>query len=234
MYLGIQSRTIFYFVASLFAAYFFGWNNIDLVWAFWCTSFIVGNVALLRGIASPLVALKKRVTPEQWKELGQAGVFRKLGIAAIATFLLCWYLAFSAFMALHFTVFNLFQGWFLQVLFPHPGLTHLMEGQFAPDALAIARVLLASYWFLVMQKLLFDRMEPKVEDADEELDMGDWIKRPYLQVARIQLVIMAVFGLNALDCPQGVVYVSIFTIFFFPLQVFRRPQPEEVGRPCRT
>ena len=234
VYLGIHSRTMFFFVASLFAAYFFGWNNIDLVWGFLTTSFIVGNVAVMRGIASPFITLRKRATPEQWKELGQAGLSRKLGIAAIATFLLCWYLSFSAFMALHFTVFNLMQAWLVQGLFPHPGLTQLMEGPLAPDALAIARILLASYWFLVLQKLLFDRMEPKVEDADEEPDMGDWIKRPYLQVARMQLVIMAVFGLNALDSPQGVVYVTVFTIFFFPLQVFRRPQREEAGRPCRT
>lgn len=234
MHICIHAWAIFFLTASFFAAYFSGWNNVDLVWGFWTTSFVVGNLALLRGIASPLVALKKRSAPEQWKELCDASVFRKLGMAAFATFLLCWSLAFSAFMALHFTVFNLFQGWFLQVLFPHPGLTQLMDGPSSPTALAIARILLASYWSLVLQKLLFDRIEPTVEDADEEPDMGDWIKLPYLQVARIQLVMMAVFGLNALDCPQWLVYLSIFTIFFFPLQVFRRPQRDDAGRPFGT
>jgi hypothetical protein len=226
VHLSVHGKALSFFVSSLAAAYLFGWNNTDLVWSFWTASFIVGNVALLRGLASPLLFIKKKATAADWQQLGQAGVVKQIGMFVVAIVLLCGHLAFSAFMVLHFSVFNFGQAWVLQALFPHPGLAAAMEGDLAPGALEVARILLGSYWFIVLQKLLFDRMAPDTADGEADPDIGEWVKRPYLQVARMQLLIFAVVGLNALDAPQFLVYVIIFTIFFFPLEVFRRSQPQ--------
>lgn len=219
-----HGKALWFFVSALVAAYFFGWNNVDLVWGLWTTSFIVGNVAILRGMAGPLVFIRKRATAAEWTKFRQAGIIKQCGVALAAVVLLCWHVLSSSFLALHFSVFSLCQAYVLQILFPHPGLWEAMEGSHTPGLLEVGKILFASYWFVVLQKLLFDRMEPDTADADADLNIVEWIKRPYMQVIRMQLLLFAVIGLNALAATQFLVYTVVFTIFFFPLQIFRRSQ----------
>lgn len=229
MRLGARWRLLFFFLTSLGAAYFFGWNNTDLIWSFWTTSLIVGNVALLRALVGPVHWLMNKTTAAEWTELRTAPLSRKLGGLVLALFLAAHHLALVAFLVLHFSVFHMGHAWVLQGLFPHPALVQAADGWSDTPMLDAARILLMSYWLVVFQKLLFDHMEAKTME-DVEPSLGEAVKRPYLQVVRIHLLIFVVVGLDALEAPRGLTYGVLFTIFFFPLEVFRAT--EAVGPPA--
>ena len=225
---------LFLFFFSIGAAYFIGWNNTDLLWSFWTTSLVVGYVSIFRTCIAPLPLLTTfNLTPADIKK------FWVLPKKMLTMLFVLVFVAYSLFMLLflsfHFLVFHLFLAYFLQIIFPHPALIEIFakpdSGQFYTSFLVI-KTLLTSYWIIVLEKLIFDYKTNRESSINQSAHFQesflskafsfDGIIRPYVQVARIHISIFLLFALYAVETNQYLIYVVIYSLFFFPISILRK------------
>lgn len=227
------SKEISLFFSAILFAYFFGWNTTDLIWGLWITSFIVGNVGLFRtGFTFLILSFAKTITFENFKELKRELDSKKKFLKLIfgLFFVVPILFAHGVFLILHFSVFHFGHAWFLYNLAPHPDLGGILnngnvDSQFSIP-IQIVKTLLMSYWVIVLQKLIFDHIKHGESTGNDDSDLIDLIKRPYLQVVRIHFLIFILVGLNEINANQYLIYVVIYSLFFFPLSIFSKTKSE--------
>ncbi|MDP1725790.1 MAG: DUF6498-containing protein [Bacteroidota bacterium] len=221
---------LFLFSFSLAVAYFMGWNNTDLIWSFWITSLVVGYVTIFRTTVAPLRLLTKLIrNPEDTKKFREMPTVTKLKISVFILFFIPMSLFYVVFLSLHFCIFHVLLAYWLHGLMPHPGindiLTEANSGGFYVS-FQIVKVLLISYWTIVLQKLIFDyrtnweRGSNKVTNVKQEFFSFDSLKRPYVQVVRIIALMVILFLLHAIEVNQYLIYVVIYSLFYFPMPAF--------------
>lgn len=218
------------FSFSLAVAYFMGWNNTDLIWSFWITSLVVGYITIFRTTVTPLRLLTKLIlNPEDAKKFREMPITTKLKIVIFVLIFIPISLFYIVFLSFHFCIFHVLLAYWLQELMPHSGITAVLEGASNGAfniSLQIVRILLISYWAIVIQKLIFDyrnyseKVSDEGTDAQPQFFSFDDLKRPYLQVVRIIALMVLLFLLNAIAVNQYLIYVVIYSLFFFPIPAF--------------
>jgi|GEM_PF-2639936 len=221
---------LFLFSFSLATAYFMGWNNTDLIWSFWITSLVVGYVTIFRTSIAPLSLLAKlMLSPEDIKKFRELPTTMKLKTAIFVLIFIPISLFYVVFLSFHFCIFHFLIAYWLQVLMPHSDIADILAdangGQFY-IYIQIIKTLLMSYWIIVLQKLIFDYRtywksgSNKLTDVQHEFFSFEGIKRPYVQVVRIITLMVLLFWLNSIEANQYMIYVVIYSLFFFPMPAF--------------
>lgn len=227
---------LFLFFFSIGAAYFISWNNTDLLWSFWITSLVVGYVSIFRTSIAPLRLLTTfNLTPGDIKNFWELPTNKKLLSIIFVLVFVAYSLFIVLFLSFHFLIFHLFLAYFLQITFPHPALTDIFAkpdgGQFY-TSIQVIKTLLTSYWIIVLEKLIFDYKTKRESSSNQAAHLQhsfineafsfEGIKRPYVQVARIHITIFLLFALSAVETNQYLIYVMIFSLFFFPMSIIRK------------
>ena len=223
---------LFLFSFSLAAAYFLGWNNTDLIWSLWITSLVVGCISIFRTSIAPLGFLAKLIlNAEEIKKFRELPAAMKLKNVIFVLFFIPISLVYIVFLSFHFLFFHILIAYWLQQLMPHPGITAVLasgnSGQFYIPV-QIIKILLMSYWIIVIQKLIIDYRNyrnsgrNKVRLVQQEFFSFEGFKRPYIQVVRIVALMVLLFLLNSIKVNQYLIYVSIYSLFFFPIPSFRK------------
>lgn len=218
------------FFFALAAAYFIGWNNTDLIWSFWITSLVVGYVTIFRTSVAPLSMLTKLIlSPEDGKKFRELPATTKLKIAIFVLFFIPISLFYVVFLSFHFCIFHILIAYWLQVLMPHSGIADILadanSGEFY-ISIQIIKTLLMSYWIIVLQKLIFDYRtywksgSNKVSPVQQNFFSFEGLKRPYIQVVRIIALMVLLFWLNSIEANQYLIYVVIYSLFFFPMPTY--------------
>jgi hypothetical protein len=207
-----------------------GWNNTDLIWGFWITSLVVGYIAIFRTTVEPLRMLTKLIlNPEDVKKFRELPATTKLKIAIFALFFIPISLFYVVFLSFHFCIFHILIAYWLQGLMPHAGITDILadaKGGGFYISIQIIKTLLLSYWIIVLQKLIFDYRtywksgSNKVSLVQQDFFSFDGLKRPYVQVGRIIALMVLLFWLNSIEVNQYLIYVVIYSLFFFPIPTF--------------
>lgn len=221
---------LFLFSFSLAAAYFIGWNNTDLIWSLWITSLVVGYVTIFRTTVAPLSFLVKLIrSPEDKKEFRELPTTTKLKMAIFVLFFIPISLFFIVFLSFHFCIFHILIAYWLQMIMPHPEITDILTGANGGGfyiSVQIIKTLLSSYWIIVLQKLIFDYRtnwksgSNKVSPVQQNLFSFEGLTRPYVQVMRILALMLLLFWLHDTGINQFLIYVLIFSLFFFPIPTF--------------
>jgi hypothetical protein len=114
---------------------------------------------------------------------------------------------------------------------PHAGITDILadaKGGGFYISIQIIKTLLLSYWIIVLQKLIYDyrtywkKGSNKVSPVQQEFFSFEGLKRPYVQVVRIIALMVLLFWLNSIQANQYLIYVVIYSLFFFPIPSFRK------------
>ncbi len=231
---------LFLFSFSLAAAYFMGWNNTDLIWSFWITSLVVGYVTIFRTTVAPLSLLVKLMrSPEDNKKFRELPTTMKLKIAIFGLFFIPISLFYVVFLSFHFCIFHILIAYWLQMLMPHPEITDILAGANGGGfyiSVQIVKTLLLSYWIIVFQKLIFDyksylkSSSNKLRPVQQEFFSFEGLKRPYVQVVRIIALMVLLFWLNSIEAKQYLVYVVIYSLFFFPMPSFRKVKSRKIQK----
>lgn len=223
---------LFLFFSAIAAAYFMGWNNTDLIWSFWITSLVVGYVSIFRTSAAPFSLFNKnKLSLEDLKKFKELPITKKL-LTILAVLIFVPTILFQIiFLSLHFCIFYLFAAYWLQELMPHSGITDILvdaNGGGFYITIQIIKTLLLSYWIIVIQKLVFDYRtywksgSKKVSPVQQEFFSYKGIIQPYVKVVRIIALMLLLFWLNETGINQFLIYVLIFSFFFFPIPSFRK------------
>ncbi|MFA6025801.1 MAG: DUF6498-containing protein [Ignavibacteriaceae bacterium] len=231
---------LFLFSFSLAAAYFMGWNNTDLIWSFWITSLVVGYVTIFRTTVAPLSMLTKLIlSPEDGKKFRELPATTKLKIAIFVLFFIPISLFYVVFLSFHFCIFHILIAYWLQVIMPHAGITDILAGANGGGfyiSVQIIKTLLMSYWIIVLQKLIFDYRtywksgSNKVSPVQQNFFSFEGLTRPYVQVVRILVLMVLLFWLNSIEANQYLVYVVIYSLFFFPMPSFRKVKSRKIQK----
>lgn len=231
---------LFLFSFSLAAAYFIGWNNTDLIWSFWITSLVVGYVTIFRTTVAPLSLLVKLMRSQKDnKKFRQLPIMDKLKIGVFAVFFIPISLFFVVFLSFHFCIFHILIAYWLQMIMPHEGITDILadaNGGGFYIFIQIITTLLLSYWIIVLQKLIFDyrtfwkSSNNKVSPVQHEFFSFEGLKRPYIKVVKIIALMVLLFWLNSIQANQYMVYVVIFSLFFFPVPSLRKVKSRKIQK----
>lgn len=220
------------FFFSIAAAYFIGWNNTDLIWSFWITSLVVGYVTIFRTSAAPPgILIKRMLNPEDIKNFRELTAAAKLKTAIFFLVFIPIVLFTVVFLSFHFFIFHILLAYWLQLLMPHSGIADILanakNGGFYVSAQVI-QTLLMSYWIIILQKLIVDyktywKKDDNIAPAVQvKFFSFEDIKRPYIQVVRIIALMVLLFWLNSIGANQYLVYIVIYSLFFFPFPNFRK------------
>lgn len=223
---------IFLFSSSLTAAYLLGWNNTDLIWSFWITSLVVGYVSIFRISAAPLGFLCKSIlSPEDIKKFRELPTNEKLKIALFALFFIPMSLFFVVFLSFHFLMFHLLLAYWLQMIMPHSSITDILADANGGGFYISIRVIIAllmSYWIIVINKLIYDyktnwKSSSNMKNSFQQSFFSfEYLKRPYVVVVRIIALVVLLFWLNSIEANQYIVYIVIYSLFYFPVPNFRK------------
>ena len=228
----LSELLLFFF--SIAAAYFIGWNNTDLLWSFWITSLVVGYVSVFRTILSHirLILKSKSFNTDKVRDLTTV---KKLQTVILVAIFIVPILLWVVFINLHFFIFHLLLAYLLQVVFPHPVLTNILAdpkgGQFY-TTFQIIKALFMSYWIIIFEKFIFDYKTNRKLSSNQTTHLQPFwvneafsfegIKRPYVQVVRIHISIFLLFAMDAVETNQYLIYVVIYSLFFFPNPILRK------------
>lgn len=224
--------SLFFF--SLATAYFMGWNNTDLIWSFWITSLVVGYVSIFRTSAEPIFILAKSIlNPVEIKKFRELQTIEKLKIFIFVLIFIPVSLFYIVFLSFHFCIFLLLIAYWLQVLMPHSKITDILangNGDGFYIYIQVIKTLFMSYWIVIVGKLIFDyrtfwksgsNKVTRIKKArSNEFFSFEGIKRPYVQVVRIIILMVLLFWLNSIEVNQYLIYVVIYSLFFFPIPTF--------------
>lgn len=179
------------FLYGLAVAWFFHWQVKDLIWSLWLCSLTVGYTTILLSIFGPIYSGRKLVPA--------------VGLA----FQLVGALFTLAFFTVHFGMFHFVHSAFLNEFFP------LVDEHHGPPTLILYRIVLANYWPFILAAVVSERAA--LRQAVEKPNM----MAPYVNVIRMHLLIFFFAGAAALKLQSFVVYVVVFSVYFFPFRFVR-------------
>ncbi|MDX1679208.1 MAG: DUF6498-containing protein [Akkermansiaceae bacterium] len=191
-------RDLIAFVGTVAAVMFFDWKARDVIWGLWICSLTFGYTTIVVTIFAPAV-----------RAGGGAGAAMAFG----GLFML-------AFFTVHFGMFHIIHGQFLNSFFP------LVEGSdgFVSPWIMIGAAL-ADYWPLVLATFISRFSDLPLKEDKENADLksmfkgagkggGDMMK-PYANVIRMHLLIFVFAGLHGADMADLAIY-PVLLFYFFP------------------
>ena len=242
------------FLVGLAVAWARGWSSTDLIWSFWLSSLVIGYALIVWAVVQPaleLLGLGWQHRAEVEQSLARQNNPKQLAILlAIALIGALFYLAF---FTTHFGFFHYIQSHLLLGLYPlGDGFTTMNRATFAevlrryswalPSAFLARRYAFARRTFIPRATsenetgatMLGPDGKPtrRPESATESRVFG-----PYLQVLRMQVVIIAFGAVHAARRESFLVYALIYAVFFFPWRLVRDQMgsgtstPSQPGRP---
>ena len=241
------------FLVGLAVAWARGWSSIDLIWSFWLSSLVIGYALIVWAVVQPALELlglgwQHRAEVEaSFSQNDPKQVALLLGIALVGA------LFYLAFFTTHFGLFHYIQSQLLLGLYPlGDGFTTMNRATFGevlrryawalPSAFLARRYAFARRTFVPRTSndaassatiIVPDGKPPRrPESATESRVFG-----PYMQVMRMQVVIIAFGAVHAARRESFLVYALIYAVFFFPWRLVRdrmgpgTSTPPQPGRP---
>lgn len=238
------------FGIGLGVAYFLKWKTTDLVWSLWLCSLVLGYLTILSVIGGGayfgLHAIRHKDFHKEKRVL-----FVIIGIMAGIFFL--------GFFSLHFGGFHAVHSVFLQGFFPLEGLPKDGFGDafMNPPLLwvLVFRHLLRPYGIFLIPAIIAERkhvfqslvravqtvramVSPNDQVADKTAEkkekinfpLGDAMGRPYLNVVRMHLLIFFFAFCHALKVDSFLVYVVVYSVYFFPWSEIKNLTCKTSGR----
>jgi len=197
------------FVLGLVLAWALAFTTRDLIWSLWLSSLVLGYISLLIGILG--------MVSRSWTSPGAA-----IGGLILGVFLV-------GFFTVHFGIFHLGHSIFLQVFFP------LMEmpKDTTPVSPELYLLVITSFWPWLAVAVIAERKvlaqswgEPAAAGEPVHPLTGFNPIRPYINVVRLHLLIFFFAGTMALHMDGFWIYVVVFSVYFFPWRLLRRPPAE--------
>lgn len=234
------------FAGGLGLAYYLQWETTDLVWSLWLGSLVLGYLTLLSAIAGgAIIGLKALSHPEFKKEWRTPAILVGTGVG----------LFFLGFFSLHFCGFHAGHSVFLRQFFPLEKLPDEGFG-FAfmnPVGLWIGvfKYLMVPYGLFLIPAVIAERkhvFKPlidavnSVRDKDPDSDgpdfkkpglkgksgdfLGNAMKRPYVNVVRMHLLIFFFAFAYFLKIESFIVFTVVYFVYFFPWSEFKKMREE--------
>jgi hypothetical protein len=183
------------FAATALMAWIGKWQTTQVIWALWICSLTVGYSWILVGIISSFF------DPEE-----------KYGLAAIpaAIFML-------GFFTVHFGLFHLVHGVFLNSFFP---LTDMDFGRLGPAIMIpVAGKALATGWPLVLGTFIVKWRSFPVSRSRK--DPKTLFLQPYLNVIRMHILIFVFAGLKGLNLDHYSL-IPVLAFYYFPWNILKK------------
>lgn len=220
------------FIIGLSIAYFLEWRAADLVWSLWLCSLVLGYATLLAALAGAAIIglnlLHQDAIPAKHRTTAI------MGGAVTGLF-------FLGFFSIHFCGFHAGHSVFLQQFFPISGIpaegfgeafmnppllwllasTHLLPiyGVFLIPALIAERKHLLSPLFNAINTVRNSQLSRPEREAGKRGGhklLGDVMKRPYLNVIRMHLLIFFFAFCHFMQLESFIIYAAIYCVYFFP------------------
>ena len=205
------------FALGVLLALIVGWRNGDILWSLWISSLFFGYASILIGIFSPIIRTA-----------------RANGLSPLVTALLCISGLFPvAFFTVHFGMFHLIHGVFLNGFFPVDSVDSAGSavGSVSPNDdgdspkksgfFGYLWPAISTYWPWLFIAAIAERKNVLRALHDDKFSPG----RPYANVVRMHLLIIGLgFAVMAGVASRDgfVLFVVINLLYFFPWsQVFK-------------
>jgi hypothetical protein len=236
------------FLVGLAVVWVRGWSTTDLIWSLWLSSLVVGYALIVWAVLQPALELlglgwRHRAEVEAspaWTNPMQRMLF--LGIALIGATL---YLAFFTF---HFGGFHFIQSEFLldgyPLGFPYHEMNRATLAEVVrrywpalPSAFLARRYAFTRRMFGGVRHRLNERgAAPAGASASTRSRWDEMaesrVSGPYLQVMRMQVVIIAFGAVHALRRESFAVFAVIYALYFFPWRLLRPPRGADTTLPA--
>lgn len=211
------------FVLAFGTAWWGKWGTTDLVWSLWLSSLLVGYAMIIRGaFAPPMLRFSERA-------IG-AGIYSL--ICGIAT-LVC--------MTMHFGIFHWVQAAFMNDLFPLTASRGADEREAMVEALwryvaFVPAAALAERHGFALPPPPAEPLASSVRARDIEARKArqsygnEVLARPYLNVARMHLLIFAFAAVHFVQVESFAAYVTAYALYFFPWRLLLQPTPPQEPR----
>ncbi len=221
------------FALGLGLAYAFKWTTTDLVWSLWLGSLVLGYLTLLSAIAGGAYLGSYA--------LRQAETKNRTGLIVIGVL---GGLFFLGFFSLHFCGFHAGHSVFLNSFFPIQGMPKQGFGEafINPPLLwfLVFKHLMAPYGLFLVPAIIAERKHvfkplmdairsvgpdssaeeaipaPGADSLKKSKSIGDVIKRPYVNVIRMHLLIFFFAFCHMLKVDSFIVYAVVYSVYFFP------------------
>ena len=198
------ARDLIAFAGTVAAVVFFDWQAKDVIWGLWICSLTFGYTTIVVSIFAPA-----------FRAGGGAAAVAALG----GVFML-------AFFTVHFGMFHIIHGQFLQQFFP---LVEAHEGFLKPQQMIGTAI--ALYWPMVLATFISRFSDlPLKDDKTKKKSIfkggaspgGDAFMKPYSNVIRMHMLIFVFAGLHAAKMADLAIY-PVLLFYFFPWDaIFRK------------
>lgn len=225
------------FIMGLGVAWFLKWETKDLVWSLWLCSLTLGYLTLLSGLgAGAYIGFHAILHPDFKKEYRLKAIFGGIALG----------LFFLGFFSLHFGAFHAGHSVFLRQFFPIAGMPKDGFGSAfnnPPLLWAMAfKYLMFPYGVFLLPAAIAERkhiFRPVIQavsavrtgtalktmilpkkDAGGKIKegnlIGDAMIRPYINVARMHLLIFFFAFSHFLKLDSFIIYAVVYAVYFFP------------------
>ncbi len=228
------------FVTGLFLAYSLNWETTDLVWSLWLGSLVLGYLTILSAIAGGAYIGIHVLNHEDFKKEYRT-VAIAIGLAAG--------LFFFGFFSLHFCGFHAGHSVFLRQFFPVEGMPDEGFGFAFMNPLmlwiGVFEYLMLPYGLFLIPAIIAERkhvFKPLIsavnsvrgnnkENLAENNNpgkkrssefLGDAMKRPYVNVVRMHLLIFFFAFAHFLKIDSFFVFTVVYFVYFFPWSEFKK------------
>jgi hypothetical protein len=242
------------FVVGLAIVYVRGWSTTDLIWSLWLSSLVVGYALIVWAVLQPALELlglgwRHRAeveTSPAWRN--PRARMLMLGVALVGA---AFYLAF---FTTHFGGFHFIQSQFLLSSYPLGFEYHTMNRATLAEVVrrywpALPSAFLARRYAFTRRAFggrgrvdqkwgqrsvasdpLAHREQDSITPRSKWDEMGESrVFGPYLQVMRMQVVIIAFSALHAARRESFAVFAAVYALYFFPWRLLRRDEAARVA-----
>jgi hypothetical protein len=232
------------FMTGLSLAYFLKWETSDLVWSLWLGSLVLGYLTILSAVAGgAYIGIHA---------LNHSDFVKKYRIPAII-FGILGGLFFLGFFSLHFCGFHAGHSVFLRQFFPVEGMPDEGFGfAFMNPAMlwiGVFKYLMVPYGLFLIPAIIAERkhvFKPFISAVNSVRGnsninfnersnnqkkrsagfMGDAIKRPYVNVVRMHLLIFFFAFAYFLKIDSFIVFTVVYFVYFFPWSEFKKERQQ--------
>ncbi|MBL48644.1 MAG: hypothetical protein CMP28_06805 [Roseibacillus sp.] len=184
-------RDLVAFIGTLVAAVCFDWQARDVIWGLWICSFTYGYACIVSALLIPIA---------------RAGECSRRPMLMSGLFLLC-------FFTMHFGLFHIVHGQFLNQFFPLGGQATGFLGVFT-----LITWPLSLYWPMVLATFISRFYELPFNGANPAGGtggIGALFIKPYANVIRMHLLIFVFAGLDTAGLSDIALY-PVLLFYFFP------------------
>jgi hypothetical protein len=236
------------FGTGLFLAYYLKWETTDLVWSLWLGSLVLGYLTLLSALAGgAYIGITALNHDDFKKEYRTVALFIGIGAG----------LFFLGFFSLHFCGFHAGHSVFLTQFFPVEGMPDEGFGFAFMNPfllwLGVFKYLMLPYGLFLIPAIIAERkhvFKPLLSAVEsvrnEKMSdrnsgnikhkivsrndfLGDAMKRPYVNVVRMHLLIFFFAFAYFLKIESFIVFTVVYFVYFFPWKEFKKLKNRKPG-----